>query len=217
MQPKTQSGTTTLSEKRSDSGCVVCKIKPGYKTENISRDVCTQMVAMNYRRQGFFKCIFFSVKTCQKYILQEVNSQPCKPLQRSTPYNITPSSKDAFMRRGTFVVPPSSMCSLVSACFLVFVTMHVIYLFAYCSCSRIFSHKRKRQVMFPHLQVPNVCSSHRHLDVTVCFCVCITSSGLVHFRGCVCIHHSENMCVLNVFVCVCEFPTHFILSFFLSL
>lgn len=71
--------------------------------------------------------------------------------------------------------------------------------------------------MYPHLWASSVRSSRRHSDVTVCFCVhvCITLAGLVQFRGCVCIHHSENVCVECICVSV-NSPPFFFLPFSLS-
>lgn len=112
-----------LSEKRSDLGCEgrSTKIKPGYKTENISQHVCAHMVTTNQKREeDAFPCsascflsnvspriLYFAES--KQHILGVVNLEVSK---------ITPNSKDAFMRR-TFVVS-SSVCRVLFLHALVF-------------------------------------------------------------------------------------------------
>lgn len=202
---KIQSRTITLSEKRSDSGCEICQLK---SNQDIRLRVHHKMFVQRWRqwtRRGkemlvlavlhvVSKCVCLS-PSCQHLLLGNVN--PGVSIQ----CHITPNFQDAFMWRGHFVFS-SSVCRVLYPHAVVFCYHARYWLICVQLQQDLFSHKRKRQVMYPHLWASSMCSSRRHLDVTVRFCiyVCITLAGLVQFHGCVCIHHSENMCVLNVFV-----------------
>lgn len=140
------------------------KIKPGYKTENTSQDVCTEMAATNQKRRGdahpwgtlcFLQMCLFVPKNWpkfafQKQILGNVNTEV------STQCNITPNSQDAFMRR--LLSPPQ--CAESCVCMLLcFVATHVIDLFAYC-CSATYFPIRERGRSCIHICGRPVCAHH---------------------------------------------------------
>lgn len=63
-----------------------------------------------------------------------------------------------------------SMYGRVSAClcFTKFVSVHVIDTYLHIE-QELFSQKRRRQSVCPHLRVPQMCSRWTHLDVARCF------------------------------------------------
>lgn len=104
----------------------------------------------------------------------------------------------ASRRHGTFVVSFTVLC-LHALCFC-------------CRACYCFPANCFRMTDFPARHRGRLCGRP---DVTLCFCVgvCTPLAGLVPLYGCVCIHHSVNMCVLNIF-CICVLFSFFFLSFF---
>lgn len=226
LWPKLKSGTTTLSEKRSESGCEVRLLK---SNQDIRLRMYHEMFAQKYTKGGFGDAFLWSSKPLQHFEFppkcvffyfagSKQHLRECQPWGRH-------HSRFPWCLRETcyfcclLLIVPSCICLL-----LCFVTTHVIDLFAHCCSSDLVSHmrkrerERKRQVMRPHLWASTMCSSRRHSDVTVGFCVrvCITLSGLAKVLW-VCLHPLLREYVCWMHLCVCKFPTLLFLSFFLPL